>query len=121
MQVFLGIQCLAINSASKHQKGDQLLADYLSNKESQTTVWKNSREIPINKEALKNRKITDSDEAKALDIMSKPDRSVIMPQMSTFWDNASPLTSGVFDGKVKSDDFMAKLTRCKRQITEYLS
>ena len=51
----------------------------------------NSGEIPINKEALKNRKITDSDEAKALDIMSKPDRSVIMPkmpQMSTFWDNA---------------------------------
>ena len=119
MQVFLGIQCLAINSASKHQKEDQLLADYLSNKESQTTVWKNSGEIPINKEALKNRKITDSDEAKALDIMSKPDRSVIMPkmpQMSTFWDNASPLTSGVFDGKVKSDDFMAKLTRLQKMI-----
>lgn len=119
MRVFLGIQCLAINSASKHQKEDQLLASYLSNKESQTTVWKNSGEIPINKEALKNKEITNSDEAKALDIMARPDRSVVMPkmpQMSIFWDNASPLTSGVFDGKVKSNEFMAKLVRLQKMI-----
>lgn len=51
--------------------------------------------------------------------MSKPDRPVIMPKMpkmSIFWDNASPLTSGVFDGKVKSDNFMAKLTRLQKMI-----
>lgn len=119
MHVFLGIQCLAINSASKHQKEDQILANYLSDKESQITVWKNSGEIPVNKEALKNKEISDSDEAKALDVMAKPNRSVIMPkmpQMSTFWDNASPLTSGVFDGKVKSNEFLAKLNRLQKMI-----
>lgn len=119
MHVFLGIQCLAINSASKHQKEDQILANYLSDKESQITVWKNSGEIPVNKEALKNKEISDSDEAKALDVMAKPNRSVIMPkmpQMSTFWDNASPLTSGVFDGKVKPNEFLAKLNRLQKMI-----
>ena len=51
--------------------------------------------------------------------MAKPGNSVLqpkLPQMATFWNNAAPLISGTYDGKIKPSQYKAQLNKLAKSI-----
>ena len=53
--------------------------------------------------------------------MSQPSHSVIMPklpQITVFWNESAPLLSGVYDHKVKPDQYRAKLAKLQKDISK---
>lgn len=53
--------------------------------------------------------------------MSQPSHSVIMPklpQITVFWNESAPLLSGVYDHKVKPDQYKAKLAKLQKDISK---
>lgn len=114
MQAFLGIGCFAVNShtATKNQRAAATLAQFVTNKQSQLIVYKNSGAIPVDKAAQKSSTVASDPVAKAVITMSAADHSTIMPkmtQMATYWNLAAPLINGAYTGSIKASDYAAKL------------
>jgi arabinogalactan oligomer/maltooligosaccharide transport system substrate-binding protein len=123
MKAFLGIEAFAVNSHTdtKNQKAAATLAQYITNKQSQLTVYKESGQVPVDKSAQKSTIITSDEAAKAVMTMAKSDNSVLMPkmsQMATFWNLAAPLINGSYTGSIKASDYSAKLASFQKSISQ---
>lgn len=120
MQAFLGIEGFAVNSHTSNAKNATLLAAFITNKAAQLVAHKEAGQIPVNKAAQASDEIKNDDVAKAVIAMAKK-QSVLMPklsQMAIFWDGASPLISGAYDGKIKADQFKAQLDKFAAKISK---
>lgn len=123
MQAFLGIGCFAVNShtATQDQKAAATLAEYVTNKQSQLVVYKNSGAIPVNLAAQKDQTVADDPVAKAVMTMSKKGYSTVMPkmtQMATYWNLSAPLINGAYTGSIKPDQYAAKLDTFVKAISK---
>ena len=121
MKAFLGIGCFAINSRTKNPKGAAELANFLTSKEQQLVVHKKTGETPVNKAAEQTPAVKNDEVADAVMTMSQPSHSVIMPklpQITVFWNESAPLLSGVYDHKVKPDQYRAKLAKLQKDISK---
>lgn len=121
MKAFLGIGCFGVNARTKNPKGATLLARFLTNKEQQLIVHKQTGETPVNKAAQATPAVKNDKVADAVMTMSEPSHSVIMPklpQITTFWNESAPLLSGVYDHKVKPAQYRAKLEKLQKDISK---
>lgn len=121
MQAFLGIGCFGINAHTKNPKGAAALAKFLTNKEQQLIVHKQTGETPVNKAAQAEPVVKNDKVADCVMTMSQPGHSVIMPklpQITTFWNESAPLLSSVYDGKIKPDQYRVKLNKLQKDISK---
>lgn len=121
MQAFLGIGCFGINAHTKNPKGAAALAKFLTNKEQQLVVHKQTGETPVNKSAQAEPVVKNDRVADCVMTMSQPGHSVIMPklpQITTFWNESAPLLGGVYDGKIKPNQYRIKLNKLQRDISK---
>lgn len=123
MQAFKGIETFAVNAhtATKDQKAAAALAQYITNKQSQLTVYKHSGQIPVDKSAQKSSQLKSDPEAKAVMIMAQSGYSVLQPkmsQMATFWNLSAPLINGAYTGSIKPAQFSAKLATFQKAISK---
>lgn len=114
MQAFLGIEAFAVNShtATKNQKAAATLAEFITNKQSQLIVYKNSGQVPVDKAAQKADTVANDEATKAVMTMAGSGYSTPMPkmsQMATFWNLSAPLINGAYTGSIKAADYSAKL------------
>ena len=97
------------------------MANFLTNKEQQLVVHKKTGETPVNKAAEQTPAVKNDEVADAVMTMSQPSHSVIMPklpQITVFWNESAPLLSGVYDHKVKPDQYRAKLAKLQKDISK---
>lgn len=116
MQSFVGIEAFAVNSQTKSQAAAQALAQYITNKDSQLTVWKQQGQIPVDKDAQKEAKTTPSEgsNAQVLDaVIKQVNFSTIMPslpEMANMWNNVGPVIVGAYNGTIPASQYQAKLS-----------
>ena len=94
MEAFLGIEGFAVNSHTKNAKAASDLAAYITKSD------------PVAESVIE---------------MAKPGNSVLqpmLPQMATFWNEAAPLISGTYDGKIKPAQYKAKLAKLQKDISK---
>ncbi|WDF82274.1 extracellular solute-binding protein [Lacticaseibacillus pabuli] len=123
MKAFLGIEAFAVNShtPTKDQKAASTLAQFITNKQSQLIVYKQSGQIPVDKSAQKSSTVANDKAAQAIMTMAKPENSVLMPkmsQMATFWNLSAPLLNGSYTGSIKASDYSAKLKTFQDAISK---
>ena len=120
MEAFLGVECFAVNSHTSNAKNAAILAKYLTNKENQLIVHKNTGEVPVNTAAQNTAAVKNDPVAKAV-LQTQPGYSVLqpkLPQMSIFWNDAAPLVSGAYDGKIKPSQYKSKLAKLQKNISK---
>ncbi len=72
MEAFLGVECFAVNSHTSNAKNAAILAKYLTNKENQLIVHKNTGEVPVNTAAQNTAAVKNDPVAKAVLQMTQP-------------------------------------------------
>lgn len=121
MEAFLGIEGFAVNSHTKNAKAASDLAAYITNKKAQLIAHKEAGQIPVLKAAVNSSAVKTDPVAEAVIEMAKPGNSVLqpmLPQMATFWNEAAPLISGTYDGKIKPAQYKAKLAKLQKDISK---
>lgn len=123
MQAFKGIETFAVNAhtATKNQKAAAALAQYITNKQSQLTVYKHSGQIPVDKTAQKSSQLKSDPEAQAVMTMSQTGYSVLQPkmsQMATFWNLSAQLINGAYTGSIKASQYSTKLETFQKAISQ---
>ncbi|MFV0555513.1 MAG: extracellular solute-binding protein [Lactovum sp.] len=119
LKAFSGVKGFAVNSGSKYQVASAKLAEFLTSKDEQLQAYKDEARIPVNKEALKDETIVADPVAQAVSAMSE--RNVMMPklpEMAKFWDLATPVIVGSYNGTIKSVDFQATLDQFAEDISQ---
>lgn len=121
MQSFLSVAGFAVNAHTKNSKAAMMLAKYVTSGHAQLVAHKNEGEIPVNKKARQTSEITKDPVVDTVIKMGASNRSTIqpkMPEMPTFWNESAPLISGVYDGKIKSSQYKAKLDKLYKDISK---
>ena len=119
MQSFVGIEAFAVNATSKHQQAAAALAQYLTSKETQLTVWKKQGQIPVNKAAQQSSTITSNEMATTT--IKQANMSTLMPglpEMATMWNAAGPLIVGSYNGTISSSQYPAQLAKFNSTISK---
>lgn len=121
LQAFTGIETFAVNSkgSSSEQRASVTLAEYLTNKETQLTVYKKQNQIPVNKEAQTSSIVKNDPMAQATFTMVK--RNVMMPklpQMANMWNLAAPLIAGAYNGTIPAAQYPTKLQKFDTNATK---
>ncbi|WEV51030.1 extracellular solute-binding protein [Lactobacillus sp. ESL0731] len=121
MEAFLGIEGFAVSAHTKYPKAAAELAAFITNKKAQLISHKQAGQIPVLKSAVSDPEITNDAVADAVIAMAKPGNSVLMPklpQMAEFWNSATPLISGAYDGKVKPAQYKAQLAKLDKAASK---
>ncbi|SJZ65007.1 arabinogalactan oligomer / maltooligosaccharide transport system substrate-binding protein [Pilibacter termitis] len=124
---FLGVKLYAVNQAAANGNAEQIaaaykLADYLSSDKVQEMQFKDkTRNIVPSVKAIQEADYVKNDEmAQAVVKMSDPAYSVVMPkipEMTNFWTSSAAVMSDSFNGKIKADQFQAKLDQLMKDIS----
>lgn len=126
-KAFLGVKLYAVNQApadgdSKKIAADYKLAAYLSNEATQEAQFKDETRniVPSNTTIQKADYVMDDELAKAVVTMSGSDYSVVMPkipEMTNFWTASAAVLSDTYNGKIKPDQYQAKLDQLVKDIS----
>ena len=119
-KAFLGVKLFAVNQAPAGSDTDRIAASYklasmLTSEESQENqfTYEGRNIIPSNKAVQKSDKVQSDELAQAVITMaSSSDYTVVTPklsQMTTFWTESAALLSDVYNGKIQSSEYLAKL------------
>lgn len=113
-KAFLGVKLFGVNASTKSPVAAMALADFLTSKENQLTVFEKNGTVPANKEAQEDEKVKSDTVAEAVMTMSDPDHSVVMPKlpaMVSFWGPADAVINDTYNGKIAEADYLAKLDK----------
>lgn len=113
-KAFLGVKLFGVNASTKSPVAAMALADFLTSKENQLTVFEKNGTVPANKEAQEDEKVKSDTVAEAVMTMSDPYHSVVMPKlpaMVSFWGPADAVINDTYNGKIAEDDYLAKLDK----------
>lgn len=126
-KAFLGVKLYAVNQApadgdSKKIAADYKLAAYLSSEAVQEAQFKDETRniIPSNKTIQQADYVMNDELAKAVVTMSGSDYSVVMPkipEMTNFWTASAAVLSDTYNGKIKPDQYQAKLDQLVKDIS----
>lgn len=119
MESFLGIEGFAVNSHTKDAKAASELSTYITNKQAQLITHKEAGQIPVLKSAINSPEVKSDPVATSVIEMAKPGNSVLqpkLPQMAAFWNGATPLISGTYDGKIKPSQYKAQLKKFAKTV-----
>ncbi|MGL9726990.1 extracellular solute-binding protein [Enterococcus sp. DIV0756] len=126
-KAFLGVKLYAVNQApangdSKKIAADYKLASYLSSEAVQEAQFKDETRniIPSNTTIQEADYVTNDELANAVVTMSGSDYSVVMPkipEMTNFWTASAAVLSDTYNGKIKPDQFQAKLDQLVKDIS----
>lgn len=126
-KAFLGVKLFAVNQApagsdTKRIAASYKLASMLTSAESQENqfTYKGRNIIPANKEVQSSDKVQSDELAQAvIKMASSSDYTVVTPklsQMTTFWTESAALLSDVYNGKIQSGDYLAKLQQFDKDL-----
>lgn len=113
-KAFLGVKLFGVNASTKSPLAAMALAEFISNKENQLTVFEKNGTVPSNSEAQSDDSVSSDEVAKAVMTMSEPSHSVPMPKlpaMVSFWGPADALINDTYNGKITSADYQSKLDK----------
>lgn len=126
-KAFLGVKLYAVNQApadgdSKKIAADYKLAAYLSNAATQEAQFKDETRniIPSNTAVQQADYVANDELAKTVVTMSGSDYSVVMPkipEMTNFWTASAAVLSDTYNGKIKPDQYQAKLDQLVEDIS----
>ena len=126
-KAFLGVKLYAVNQApadgdSKKIAADYKLASYLSSEAVQEAQFKDETRniIPSNTTMQEADYVTNDELANAVVTMSGSDYSVVMPkipEMTNFWTASAAVLSDTYNGKIKPDQYQAKLDQLVKDIS----
>lgn len=126
-KAFLGVKLYAVNQApadgdSKKIAADYKLASYLSSEAVQEAQFKDETRniIPSNTTIQEADYVTNDELANAVVTMSGSDYSVVMPkipEMTNFCTASAAVLSDTYNGKIKSDQYQAKLDQLVKDIS----
>ena len=126
-KAFLGVKLYAVNQApadgdSKKIAADYKLASYLSSEVVQEAQFKDETRniIPSNTTIQEADYVTNDELANAVVTMSGSDYSVVMPkipEMTNFWTASAAVLSDTYNGKIKPDQYQAKLDQLVKDIS----
>lgn len=126
-KAFLGVKLYAVNQApangdSKKIAEDYKLASYLSSEAVQEAQFKDETRniIPSNTTIQEADYVTNDELANAVVTMSGSDYSVVMPkipEMTNFWTASAAVLSDTYNGKIKPDQYQAKLDQLVKDIS----
>lgn len=126
-KAFLGVKLYAVNQApadgdSKKIAADYKLAAFLSNEATQEAQFKDETRniVPSNTTIQKADYVMDDELAKAVVTMSGSEYSVVMPkipEMTNFWTASAAVLSDTYNGKIKPDQYQAKLDQLVKDIS----
>lgn len=126
-KAFLGVKLYAVNQApangdSKKIAADYKLASYLSSEAVQEAQFKDETRniIPSNTTIQEADYVTNDELANAVVTMSGLDYSVVMPkipEMTNFWTASAAVLSDTYNGKIKPDQYQAKLDQLVKDIS----
>lgn len=124
-KAFMGVRLFAVNQApagsnTKRISASYKLAAYISNEESQKTVFEKVNTIPANTNAQETDSVQSSDLAKAVITMGSSDKyTTLMPklnQMTTFWTESKAILSDTYNGKIKESDYLKRLKQFDKDL-----
>lgn len=126
-KAFLGVKLYAVNQApangdSKKIAADYKLASYLSSEAVQEAQFKDETRniIPSNTTIQEADYVTNDELANAVVTMSGSEYSVVMPkipEMTNFWTASAAVLSDTYNGKIKPDQYQAKLDQLVKDIS----
>ncbi|MDT2821164.1 extracellular solute-binding protein [Enterococcus devriesei] len=126
-KAFLGVKLYAVNQApadgdAKKIAADYKVAAYLSNQATQEAQFKDKSRniIPSNTTIQQADYVMNDELAKAVVTMSGPEYSVVMPkipEMANFWTSSAAVLSDTYNGKIKPDQYQAKLDTLVKDIS----
>ncbi|MFD2307069.1 extracellular solute-binding protein [Enterococcus termitis] len=120
-KAFLGVKLFGVNASTKSPVAAMALADFLTSKENQLTVFEKNGTVPANKEAQEDEKVTSDDVAKAVMTMSDADHSVVMPKlpaMVSFWGPVEAVINDTYNGKIAEDQYLTKLDKLVKDTSK---
>ena len=126
-KAFLGVKLFAVNQApagsdTKRIAASYKLASMLTSAESQENqfTYEGRNIIPANKEVQSSDKVQSDELAQAvIKMASSSGYTVVTPklsQMTTFWTESAALLSDVYNGKIQSGDYLAKLQQFDKDL-----
>lgn len=126
-KAFLGVKLYAVNQVpangdSKKIAADYKLASYLSSEAVQEAQFKDETRniIPSNTTIQEADYVTNDELANAVVTMSGSEYSVVMPkipEMTNFWTASAAVLSDTYNGKIKPDQYQAKLDQLVKDIS----
>jgi arabinogalactan oligomer/maltooligosaccharide transport system substrate-binding protein len=119
MQSFVGIETFAVNTNTKSQAASIALAEYMTSKSTQITVWKQQGQIPVNTSAQKDSSVTSDAMAEAT--MKQANFSTLMPnlpEMANMWNLAGPLIVGAYNGTIPAAQYDSQLSSFNTSIAK---
>lgn len=126
-KAFMGVRLFAVNQApagsnTKRISASYKLAAYISNEESQKTVFEKVNTIPANTKAQAADTVQSSDLAKAVITMGSSDTyTTLMPklnQMATFWTESAAILSDTYNGKIKESNYLKRLKQFDKDLAK---
>lgn len=113
-KAFLGVKLFGVNASTENPVAAMALADFLTSKENQLTVFEKNGTVPANKEAQEDEKVKSDNVANAVMTMSDSEHSVVMPKlpaMVSFWGPADAVINDTYNGKIAEDEYLSKLDK----------
>jgi len=110
MKAFLGVKVYGVNQQTKSPLAAMALANYISNEDSQLTIFEKQGIVPCNNKAQEDGKVVADDVAKAITEMSRID--VVMPKIPeivSFWPPMDAVINDTYKGIIKEADYQRKL------------
>lgn len=120
-KAFLGVKLFGVNASTKSPVAAMALADFITDKENQLTVFEKNGTVPANKEAQEDSKVKADTVASAVMTMSDADHSVVMPKlpaMVSFWGPADALINDTYNNKIPADQYQAKLDKLVKDTSK---
>ena len=109
---FYGSKAIGVNAQSKNMAAAVAFAAFIGNEENQLLRYELSQQVPANKAAGQNEKVTSDPIAKVL-IEESNNASVAQPVNSTFsaryWSYAGAIPTEIRSGEITKDNAQAKL------------
>lgn len=126
-KAFLGVKLFAVNQTPAGSDTDRIAASYklasmLTSAESQENqfTYEGRNIIPANKEVQESDTVQSNELAQAvIKMASSSDYTVVTPklsQMATFWTESAALLNDVYNGKIKSSDYLTKLQEFEAKL-----
>ncbi|MGT2666676.1 extracellular solute-binding protein [Streptococcus rifensis] len=124
-KAFMGVKLYAVNQAPAGDNIDRIAAAYalaahLTSAESQANQFETRSIVPSHKDVQTSDAVTSNQLAQAVTTMtSSTDYTVVMPKLSEmtfFWTEAQALLADVYNGKISSADYMARLQQFDQDV-----
>lgn len=118
LKSLLLVKLWGVNQQTKYPLAAMTLAAYLGSKDTQLQLFEAKGIIPTEKSAQKDEKVATNPPAKQVFQSVKDSRSILIPNNLNefdFWTNMDQLLKETYQGKLKSEDYAAKIIEINQE------